>query len=115
MAYDFKRNYTQTFTNGVSDELVTSHVRTLHGFFGPKFQTGSGPFCVFVTGKVGFDNFSITNDNATTGFRNVVGLSSGTTRFAVYPEQASRHLLGQLAFVRRLVTTSTSGMAPITT
>jgi hypothetical protein len=85
MAYDFKRNYTQTFTNGVSDELVTSHVRTLHGFFGPKLQTGSGPFRVFVTGKVGFDNFSITNDNATTGFRNVVGLTTGTTRFAVYP------------------------------
>jgi hypothetical protein len=85
MAYDFKRNYTQTFTNGVSDELVTSHVRTLHGFFGPKFQTGSGPFRVFVTGKVGFDNFSITNDNATTGFKNSVGLTTGSTRFAVYP------------------------------
>jgi hypothetical protein len=85
MAYDFKRNYTQTFTNGFSDELVTSHVRTLHGFFGPKFQTGSGPFRVFVTGKVGFDNFDVTNDNATTGFRNSVGLTTGTTRFAVYP------------------------------
>jgi hypothetical protein len=85
MAYDFKRSYTQTFTNGVATELVTSHVRTLHGFFGPKFQTGSGAFRVFVTGKVGFDNFSVTNDNATTGFTNSVGLSSGSTRFAVYP------------------------------
>ena len=85
MAYDFKRNFTQTFTNGVSDELVTTHIRTLHGFFGPKFQTGSGPFRIFVTGKVGFDNFSITNDNAATGFTNTVGLTAGTTRFAVYP------------------------------
>lgn len=85
MAYDFKRNYTQTFTNGVSDELVTTQVRTLHGFFGPKFQTGSGPFRVFVTGKVGFDNFSVTNENATAGFTNSVGLSTGATRFAVYP------------------------------
>jgi hypothetical protein len=85
MAYDFKRSYTQTFHNGLATELVTSHVRTLHGFFGPKFQTGSGPFRVFVTGKVGFDNFSVTNDNATTGFTNSVGLSSGSTRFAVYP------------------------------
>ncbi len=85
MAYDFRRNYTQTFTNGVADELVTTHIRTLHGFFGPKFQTGSGPFRIFVTGKVGFDNFSITNDNATAGFTNSVGLSSGTTRFATYP------------------------------
>ncbi len=85
MAYDFRRNYTQTFTNGVSDELVNTHIRTLHGFFGPKFQTGSGPFRIFVTGKVGFDNFSVTNDNATAGFTNSVGLSTGTTRFAVYP------------------------------
>lgn len=85
MAYDFKRNFTQTFTDGATDELVTSHVRTLHGFFGPKFQTGSGPFRIFVTGKVGFDNFSITNDNATAGFSNAVGLTTGTTRFAVYP------------------------------
>jgi hypothetical protein len=85
MAYDFKRNYTTTFTNGVSTELVNTQFRTLHGFFGPKFQTGSGPFRVYVTGKVGFDNFSINNQNATTGFVNTVGLTSGTTAFAVYP------------------------------
>lgn len=85
MAYDFKRSYTQTFSNGASTEVVNTHFRTLHGFFGPKFQTGSGPFRVFVTGKAGFENFSITNDNATTGFVNSVGLTNGTTRFAVYP------------------------------
>ena len=85
MAYDFKRSFAQTFTDGVSTELVTTHFRTLHGFFGPKFQTGSGPFRIFVTGKVGFENFRVTNDNATTGFVNTVGLTNGTTRFAVYP------------------------------
>ena len=85
MGYDFKRSFAQTFTNGVSTELVNTQLRTLHGFFGPKFQTGSGPFRIFVTGKVGFENFSVTNNNATTGFTNSVGLSSGTTRFAVYP------------------------------
>jgi hypothetical protein len=85
MAYDFQRNYTETFSNGITTELVDTHFRTLHGFFGPKFQTGSGPFRVFVTGKVGFDNFSITNQNATAGFTNSVGLTNGTTRFAVYP------------------------------
>ena len=85
MAYDFRRNYTQTFTNGFADESVTSHVRILHGLFGPKFQTGSGPFRIFVTGKVGFENFSVTNDNATAGFTNSVGLTNGTTRFAIYP------------------------------
>ena len=85
MAYDFKRNYTNTFTNGVTTVLVHRGFRTLHGFFGPKFQTGSGPFRVFVTGKVGFDNFSVSNQNAPTGFVNTVGLTTGKTAFAVYP------------------------------
>jgi hypothetical protein len=40
---------------------------------------------VFVTGKVGFDNFSINNQNAQTGFVNTVGLTNGATYFAVYP------------------------------
>jgi hypothetical protein len=85
MAYDFKRNYTNTFTNGVTTELVNTQFRTLHGFFGPKLQTGSGPFRLFVTGKVGFDNFSISNQNATAGFVNTVGLTNGATYFALYP------------------------------
>ena len=85
MGYDFKRNFTTTFSDGVTTELVTTHFRTLHGLFGPKFQTGSGPVRLFVTGKVGFDNFSITNDNATAGFTNQVGLTNGATDFAVYP------------------------------
>lgn len=85
MAYDFKRSYSNTFTNGVTTELVNTQFRTLHGFFGPKLQTGSGPFRLFITGKVGFDNFSINNQNATTGFVNTVGLTNGTTSFAVYP------------------------------
>lgn len=85
MAYDFKRNYTNTFTNGITSTTVTSGMRTLHGFFGPKFQTGSGPFRVFVSAKAGFDNFSVTNQNAPTGFTNSVGLTNGTTSFALYP------------------------------
>src|SRR5215470_3051644 len=96
MAYDFKRNYNRTFTNGVTSQLVNTDFRTLHGFFGPKFQTGSGPFRFFVTGKVGFDNFDITNDNATAGFKNAVGLTNGTTAFALYPsggvEAFARHV-----------------------
>jgi len=85
MAYDFKRNFTNTFTDGVTTELVNSQMHTLHGFFGPKFQTGSGPFRVFVTGKVGFDNFAVNNLNATSGFVNQVGLTNGATYFALYP------------------------------
>ncbi len=85
MAYDFKRNYTNTFTNGITSATVNTSFRTLHGFFGPKFQTGSGPFRVFVSAKAGFDNFSISNQNAPNGFTNAVGLTNGTTAFALYP------------------------------
>jgi hypothetical protein len=85
MAYDFKRSFARTFTNGITTELVDTNFRTLHGLFGPKFSTGSGPFRLFVTGKVGFDNFSVSNQNATTGFTSAVGLTNGTTTFAVYP------------------------------
>ncbi len=85
MAYDFRRNYTNTFTNGVTTTLVPSKTRVLHGFFGPKFQTGAGPFRVFLTGKVGFDNFNVTTQNAPAGFTNSVGLTNGATYFAVYP------------------------------
>jgi len=85
MAYDFKRDYTSTFSNGISTTAVTSRLRTLHGFFGPKFQTGSGPLRAFISGKVGFDNFSVTNANAPTGFTNAVGLGTGATYFALYP------------------------------
>lgn len=85
MAYDFRRNYTSTFSNGVTTSAVPTRLRTLHGFFGPKFQTGSGAFRAFLTGKVGFDNFSVTNANAPIGFTNSVGLGTGATYFALYP------------------------------
>lgn len=85
MGYDFSRTYSNTFTDGVTTELVNTDYRTLHGFFGPKLQAGAGPFRVFVTGKLGFENFSINNQNATAGFVNTVGLTNGATFFAVYP------------------------------
>jgi len=85
MAYDFKKNYTSTYSNGISSTTVNTSFRTLHGFFGPKLQTGSGPVRIFLTGKVGFDNFSINNQNAQSGFVNTVGLTNGATYFAVYP------------------------------
>lgn len=85
MGYDFQRNYSSTFTNGITIVNVQSNLRTLHGLFGPKFQAGSGPFRVFLTGKVGFENFTVTNVVAPTGFGNAVGLGTGATYFAVYP------------------------------
>jgi hypothetical protein len=85
MGYDFEQNYTSTFSNGVTTATVQSRLRTLHGLFGPKFQTGSGPFRFFLTGKVGFENFTVTGQDAPTGFATAVGLASGSTYFAVYP------------------------------
>src|SRR5690349_18042429 len=34
MGYDFERNYTSTFSNGVTTATVASRLRVLHGLFG---------------------------------------------------------------------------------
>src|SRR5258707_5100613 len=59
MAYDFKRNFTSTFSHGISTAFVDTRLRPLHALFGPKFQTPR-PFKVFVTGQVRFINVSIS-------------------------------------------------------
>jgi hypothetical protein len=87
MAYDFRRNFTSTFSNGVTTQFVTTRLRPLTALFGPKFQTsGSGPFRAFVTGKVGFVNFDVSNQNAASGFTGSLGaITAGNTRVALYP------------------------------
>ena len=115
MAYDFKRSFTRTFTNGVTTELVNTDFRTLHGLFGPKLQTGSGPLRLFVTGKVGFDNFSISNQNATAGFTSAVGLANGTTAFAVYPAGGVEAFAGHFGLRAEIGDSSTSRTGPTTT
>lgn len=86
MNWDFSRNFTSTFSNGLSTSFVTTRVRPLTGLFGPKFQT-SGPFKFFVTGKVGFINFQTTHQAVTFGSLGnafaTVGASG--THFALYP------------------------------
>jgi hypothetical protein len=85
MAYDFERNFTSTFHNGVNTEFVRTNLRPLTALFGPKFQT-SGPIRAFVTTKVGFVNFSTSNQGAGSGFVGALGgVTSGDTRFAFYP------------------------------
>ena len=86
MAYDFDRNYSNIFTNGVTDELVPSKTHVLHGLFGPKFQTGSGPVRLFVTGKVGVISFTTNSQNVPAGFKSALGaVGNGDAKFAVYP------------------------------
>lgn len=85
MSYDFKRNFTSVFSDGITTQLVNTRVRPLTGLFGPKFQT-SGPFRAFVTTKVGFVNFSTSDQNAAAGFKGALGsVTDGDTSFALYP------------------------------
>jgi hypothetical protein len=96
MAYDFVPKLSAAFTDGSSTETVNVQFKTLHGFFGPKFQTGSGPFRFFVTGKVGFDNFTLNNSDFGTGLTSTIGLTAGTTAFAVYPGAGVEMFAGRL-------------------
>jgi hypothetical protein len=87
MSYDFKRNYTNTFNNGLSTTFQTTGLRPLTGLFGPKFQIGSsGPARLFFTGKLGFVNFGYSSSVTGTAFANQVNsIPNGNTRFALYP------------------------------
>jgi hypothetical protein len=86
LGYDFGRAFTSEFSNGGSLSLVQTKTRTLHGLFGPKFQFGSGPFRPFVTFKTGFTNFSVTEQNAASGFVGALGkVTSGGTSAAIFP------------------------------
>jgi hypothetical protein len=86
MNYDFERNFTTTFNNGVSTSFTTTRLRPLTGLFGPKFQT-PGPFKFFVTGKVGFVNFTRTGAAVTPGTvgNAISGVGGPGTHLAVYP------------------------------
>src|SRR5258708_29060380 len=82
MAFAFDRSYNNPFNDG---SIVPSKTHILHGLFGPKFQTGSGPLRFFVTGKVGVISFTTNAQNAPTGFKSALGaLGNGDAKFAVY-------------------------------
>jgi len=82
LSYDFERNQTNFFSNGVTTSFATTRTRPLHGLFGPKFNFGAGNGNVFATGKVGFVNFASSDQSVAQAFGNV---DAGKTRFAVYP------------------------------
>ena len=96
MAYDFKRNFTNVFSDGVTSTFVTSRTRPLTALFGPKFQT-SGPVRFFVTTKVGLVNFSTSTDSIPSGFTSAVnGITEGDTKFAFYPGAGVEGFLGPI-------------------
>ena len=59
MSYDFERNYTYVFNDGLSSFATITTVQPLSALFGPKLQYGgNGPFRVFATAKAGFIDFT---------------------------------------------------------
>jgi len=93
MNYDFEQNYTTISTNGsttgVTSTTITGRTRPVTGLFGPKFQFGtSGSFRAFVTGKVGFTEFSHSSTTTASGetFSNSFDqFGGGSTHIALYP------------------------------
>lgn len=98
MAYDFRRNFTSTFSNGINTQFVTTSLRPLTALFGPKFQAGtSGPVRVYVTGKLGFVNFSTSSQNVPNGFTGSLNaVTTGDTRFALYPGAGIEGFIGPI-------------------
>jgi hypothetical protein len=92
MTYDFERNYTSVSGTpgsfGGTSNTVVSRVRPITGLFGPKFQFGtSGPFRLFVTGKLGFVDFTSSGASPSgTSFGNSLnGFGDAGTHFSAYP------------------------------
>lgn len=68
MSYDFDRAFTEGFAGSTGTvTTVRSDMRVLHGLFGAKLQTGSGPVRLFGTLKGGFVNFRFDPVPATFG------------------------------------------------
>ncbi len=86
MNYDFERNFTTVTGTGANTSFTPTRLRPLTGLFGPKIQT-PGPFKFFVTGKVGFVNFTRSSAAVTPGTTaNAISSVGGPgTHFAVYP------------------------------
>ncbi len=101
MSYDFSRNFTSSSNNGATTSFSRTTLRPLTGLFGPKFQVGtSGPFRAFLTGKVGFLDFStsskaVTGSNFTGAFNNI---GSASTHFAAYPGGGIEMFGGPIGF-----------------
>ncbi len=82
MAYDFDQAYSTT--NGLV--VSTNRRRPLHGLFGPKFVFGTRNFDAFLTGKLGFVNFTSSTTTPSSSFPGAVtSVDNGNTLFALYP------------------------------
>jgi hypothetical protein len=85
MAYDFERNVTSSVTSGGITTTNRSHLRLLHGLFGPKIQT-TGPVRVFALLKGGFVNFGVGGAVTAGTINNQIGnIVDGNTNGVFYP------------------------------
>ena len=101
MTYDFSKNFTTQSGNGASTSFSRTSLRPLTGLFGPKFQIGSsGPVRAFVTGKVGFVDFSTSSRAISSGaFTGAVSDIGGSgTFFAAYPGGGIEFFGGPIGF-----------------
>jgi hypothetical protein len=99
MDYDFARNYTTIYTNGVKTSFAKTSIRPITGLFGPKLQFGTSRFRVFLDGKVGFIDFSTSTSGVVSGvmFANAVnGVGGSGTYPAFYPGGGMEAFFGPL-------------------
>lgn len=73
-AFDANRGFVDGFTEttGGSQSYLTSGVRTLQGFIGPKMTWEHGPIHPFVEAKIGFVDFTFNNLPGFNSFTNEV-------------------------------------------
>ena len=97
MAYDFKRKFTTTFSDGVTTQFVSTDLRTLHALFGPKIEPSGGPVRFFGTFKVGLINFSTSNQNVTAGFNSAINdVTTGNTSASILPGVGLEGFIGPI-------------------
>jgi hypothetical protein len=97
MAYDFRRNFTTTFSDGITTQFVSVGVRPLHALFGPKIQTSGGPVRFFGTFKAGLINFSASNLNVISGFQSAISdVTVGNTSAAIMPAVGLEGFIGPI-------------------
>jgi hypothetical protein len=86
MAYDFKRNFTTTFSNGISSSLVTTRLRPPTRSIWPEdFDEwrSSAPVRNIQSRLI---NFSVSNQNASSGFQSAISdVTTGNTAAAILP------------------------------
>jgi hypothetical protein len=99
-SYDFNQAFTERFTDTSTGSVTfaRTHLRILHGEFGPKINIGHHAIQPFVTLKGGFVDFRIESAPATLGtfFSSVNGLRADNVNGVLYPGGGLQGHLGPI-------------------